>query len=228
LIYSYYTSQPPRRVSDVYVLEITQQTDLKKLVSKTNNYIIVNKQGKPVRVVYNAFKTSETYDQQTFKLDDVISDILKDYIETENMDFNKKRYLFANDHMTLSNQSSNFSNQIQKLFNTIYEIKDANGKVKTSKGVSVDIIREMSSSFYVKKYGLQPDKLEEVAYKQGHSIGKIREYAKNISFESDTKIYEDVRESGKQEPKKEIKKEPEPEPAIINETPTTRRSSRNK
>ena len=46
LIYSYYTSQPPRRVSDVYVLEITQQTDLKKLVSKTNNYIILNKQGK--------------------------------------------------------------------------------------------------------------------------------------------------------------------------------------
>ena len=225
LIFAFYTQQPPRRVSDVYVLEITKQTDITKLVSKTNNYIIVDKKGKPTQVVYNAFKTSETYEQQNFKLNDVISDILLKYIESQQMDYKKRRFIFPRDNMTLQEKSNNFSTDIQKIFNAIYEIKDKNGKVKTSKGISVDIIREMSSSYYVKKFGLQPNKLDDIAKKQGHSLVKLREYAKNISFESDSKIYEDVKESGKQEPKKKT----EPEPVIISEKPTTtRRSTRNK
>ena len=40
---------PPRRVADVYILEITAQTDITKLISKTNDYIILNSNGKPTK-----------------------------------------------------------------------------------------------------------------------------------------------------------------------------------
>jgi len=40
---------PPRRVADVYILEITEQTDITKLISKTNDYIILNSNGKPTK-----------------------------------------------------------------------------------------------------------------------------------------------------------------------------------
>jgi len=57
---------PPRRVADVYILEITAQTDITKLISKTNDYIILNSNGKPTKKIYNNHKTSETYEQQVF------------------------------------------------------------------------------------------------------------------------------------------------------------------
>ena len=72
------------------------------------------------------------------------------------------------------------------------------------RSISADIIRESSSTYYVKKYSLTPDKLADIAKMQGHSLQKIREYAKNISFDTDTDIYKNVQESGIQKTKKEI------------------------
>ena len=51
---------PARRVSDVYILEITEENNITKLVSKTNNYIMIIKNGKPTKVTYINYKTSET------------------------------------------------------------------------------------------------------------------------------------------------------------------------
>jgi len=56
----------------------------------------------------------------------------------------------------------------------------------------------------VKKFALTPDKLSDIAKLQGHSLQKIREYAKNISFETDTEIYKNVQQSGIQKTKEEI------------------------
>jgi len=71
-------------------------------------------------------------------------------------------------------------------------------------GISVDIIRESSSTYYVKKYSLIPSKLADIARMQGHSLTKIREYAKNISFDTDNEIYRKNIESGIQKTKEEI------------------------
>ena len=119
------------------------------------------------------------------------------------------------------------------MFNGVYGHLDENGKPKISTGISADIIRESSSSYYAKKYALQPDKLEKIAYMQNHSTSKLRDYAKNYTFDSDVEIYKEILESGKPKPKDKTKKiEP-----IIAEKATTepkdkqttrRRSTRNK
>jgi hypothetical protein len=205
LIYAYYTLMPPRRVSDVYILEITEQTDITKLVSKTNNYIMINKNGNVTKVIYNDYKTSDTYEQQVFKLDNKLSDMIQEYIKEQKIDFKTKRFLFSNKtHTSPSKESSNFSNKIQMIFNRVYNITDENGNIRKSNGISADIIRESSSTYYVKKYSLTPDKLNDIAKMQGHSLSKIREYSKNISFDTDTNIYKNVQESGIQKTKEEI------------------------
>jgi len=53
LMFGYYTLMPPRRVADVYILKITQETETKKQVSKANNYIMIQSNGKPIKVIYN-------------------------------------------------------------------------------------------------------------------------------------------------------------------------------
>jgi len=52
-MFGYYTLMPPRRVADVYILKITQETETKKQVSKANNYIMIQSNGKPIKVIYN-------------------------------------------------------------------------------------------------------------------------------------------------------------------------------
>ena len=230
LIYAFYTMLPARRVTDVFYLEIAYETDHNKLMSDTNNYIMVNKKNMPFHVVYNNSKTQVTNPHQHFDIPNNLGEILKKYIETEKMDFDKKRYIFANkQHTAPAKMSSNFSTRIQKVFNGVYGILDANGKAKISTGISADIIRESSSSYYAKKYALQPDKLEKIAYQQNHSSSKLRDYAKNYTFDSDIEIYKEILESGKPKPKT---KKIEP---IIAETETKdkpptrrRRSTRNK
>jgi hypothetical protein len=207
LIFAFYVLQPPRRVSDTYILEITQQNDITKLISKTNNYIIINQNGKPTKLIYNSYKTSETYDQQVFQIEDKLSDMIQEFIQKQNMDFITKRWLFSNNKNTSpSKESSNFSNKIQLIFNSVYDIKSEDGKIKKTGGISVDIIRESSSTYYVKKFSLTPDKLANIAKQQGHSLQKIREYAKNISFDTDNDIYKNVQQSGIQKTKEEIER----------------------
>jgi len=207
LIFAFYVLQPPRRVSDVYILEITEQTEISKLISKTNNYIIINSNGKPTKLIYNSYKTSETYEQQVFPIEDKLSDMIQQFIKNQNMDFKTKRWLFSNNKNTSpSKESSNFSNKIQLIFNSVYDIKSEDGKIKKTGGISVDIIRESSSTYYVKKFSLTPDKLANIAKMQGHSLQKIREYAKNISFDTDNDIYKNVQQAGIQKTKEEIER----------------------
>jgi len=198
LIYAFYTQLPPRRVDDVFNLQIANETDHNKLRSDTNNYIMINKKGVPFHVVYNNSKTQTTYPHQHFDIPTNLSEILKKYIESEKMDFDKRRFIFANkEHNPPSKRSSNFSSRIQKVFNGVYGHLDENGKPKSSTGIGADLVRESSSSFYAKKYALQPDKLEEIAYKQNHSVQKLRDYAKNYTFDTDIEIYKELFESGK-------------------------------
>ena len=178
------------------------------MVSKTNNYIIISSNGKPTKVIYNDYKTSETYEQQVFSLDNKIADMIQEYIKDQKMDIQTKRWLFSNNlHTSPSKESSNFSSKIQMIFNNFYNITDGNGKIRKSNGISADIIRESSSTYHVKKYSLTPDKLSDIAKKQGHSLQKIREYAKNISFDTDNDIYKNVQEAGVRKTKEEIERD---------------------
>jgi hypothetical protein len=190
LIYAFYTLMPPRRVNDVYILELTDENDITKLTSKNNNYIMIDKNGIPNTVIYNNYKTNSVYGQQVFKLDNLLSNMIQEYIKNEKLNYTNKKYLFTNTKP--SNQSSNFSIKIQKIFNEVYDIKDSNGKIRKTNGISVDVIRESSSTYYTKKYHLTPNKLIDIASKQAHSVSKLKEYSKNISFETDNEIYNNV------------------------------------
>jgi len=48
--------------------------------------------------------------------------MIQEYIKEQKMDFKTKRWLFSyNNHTSPSKESSNFSNKIQKIFNTVLQ-----------------------------------------------------------------------------------------------------------
>jgi len=95
-----------------------------------------------------------------FLLEDKLSSFIQEYITSQKMNFDNRRWLFSNTGNTSpSKESSNFSNKIQIIFNIVYNITDGNGKIRKSNGISADIIRESSSTYFVKKFALTPDKL---------------------------------------------------------------------
>jgi len=92
---------------------------------------MINKSGKPTKVVCSAFKTIYAYNQQVFTLNPKLCDMIQKYIENEKMNFAENRWIFSNPkHTSPSKESSNFSTKIQSVFNSVYDVKDAKGEIE--------------------------------------------------------------------------------------------------
>lgn len=76
---SLYILIPPRRSLDYAIMKvIDNESDLKD----DYNYLVVDENKKPIKLIFNQYKTVNTYGQQIVKVPKRLSDILKTYLTT--------------------------------------------------------------------------------------------------------------------------------------------------
>jgi hypothetical protein len=105
---SIYTLQPPRRLKDIQLMTITHNTtDLNNEL----NYILLDGDNKPIKLVYNNYKTASVYGVQTFSISAILAKILQEYINSKELKDDEP--LFPNNKGKYYN---NFSEIISKTF----------------------------------------------------------------------------------------------------------------
>jgi hypothetical protein len=164
LIYGFYTLMPARRVEDVSVLILTYETNTKKL--QENNYIIAKK---PMRVVYNDYKTDKAYGQQVFDIPLELEKLLDAYIKDNSLI--EGQYLFWNrNHNVKKNSpvaSSNFSTRISKITKKVHGVD----------GIGVTKLRQAHTTSLTET-GASYAERERVANMMAHSLDQNLKYAK--------------------------------------------------
>jgi hypothetical protein len=99
----FYTLLPPRRVESVALLQLATA---KTAMDPTKNYIIVNKNMKPVKLIYNVYKTFKYHGVQTIVIPKKLANILHDYIKHAKLTFGD----------SLFGDVVNFSEKISQVF----------------------------------------------------------------------------------------------------------------
>lgn len=107
-IISIYTLQPPRRVKDIQLMTITHSSDG---LEDGLNYILLDGDNKPIKLIYQNYKTASVYGVQTFDIPSKLSKILQEYISSKELKDNEP--LFANRQKTYY---KNFGEIITKTF----------------------------------------------------------------------------------------------------------------
>jgi hypothetical protein len=151
-----YVDIPPRRLLDYSLMKITTtDTDLNV---DFNYVVLVN--NKPVKFIFNNYKTSSKFGKQEFKIPSTLSKKLNTYItESSLVDGD---FLFGR---TKTSPYTSFSNQVSKLF-----------KKYTGKLVSVNILRHSFITWYLKKKNLTLANRKAIAYAMSHSIDMQLQY----------------------------------------------------
>lgn len=163
LLYGLYTLFPARRL-DWRNVKITNETDAKKLDIK-DNYLVHNPDV-PLSVVFNNYKTSRTYGQQSFEIkDEDLKEIIKTYIVANQLqDGDYLFFLKKNREQQI--KESYFSLKISDLFKAIYGVS-----------ISVRFIR-MSWSNYINSQAISFNEKQKYIQKMAHSMIESQRYFK--------------------------------------------------
>jgi integrase len=165
IIYGLYTLMPARRL-ETRLLKITREKNVKNLTSLDDNYVIVSK---PMKVVYNNYKTYKEYGQQVFEVPKELAEVIETYINVYKLQ--DGHYIFykerrgANERGKEEVAQANYSNKVIAVFKKVYNIK----------GISVRFLRQSwATSLTEKSYAER----EKVATAMGHSLLQNLKYAK--------------------------------------------------
>ena len=150
-----YTLLPPRRVEDVSLLTLT---DKDEDLSTDLNYIIVNKNKKPLKIVYLRYKTDKTYGRQDIKIPTKLATIIQDFIKTYNLQLGTPLFPTAND-----GYYKNFGEIVANTF-----------KKHIGKSMSANLRHSFISDFLSRKRTIA--KKTEIARLMGHNIGTQGQY----------------------------------------------------
>lgn len=156
-----YTKVAPRR-AEYHLLKIIQKKNKKSKLptDKKFNYLVLNKNGQPIRLIFNNYKTSNTYGAQSFDLNDGELDGL-DLSGKENGDF-----LFtgvSGKEYSQPNFSALVSESFQKAMGTPLSIND---------------LRHIFITGYISNSKLSDAEKEKIAERMGHSLSTAMEYRK--------------------------------------------------
>ena len=163
LIYGLYTLFPARR-EEWRFTKLTTETDKEKLKHPVDNYLIISTT--PKRIIFNNYKTSKTYGQQDFEIDDRnLNNILDAYIISNKL--NEKDYLFSLDRNKKEIISQpNFSKLISNVFFKVHNIP-----------ISLRFLR-MSHISRLLKTNPTIKQMEILAYQMANSVEEQRKYNK--------------------------------------------------
>jgi len=162
LIYGLYTLFPARR-EEWRFTKLTTETNKDKLIHPVNNYLILSN---PKRVIFNNYKTSKTYGQQDFQIDDRnLNNILDAYITSNKLE--EKDYLFGLDRNKKEIISQpNFSKLISNVFFKVHNIP-----------ISLRFLR-MSHISRLLKTNPTIKQMETLAFYMANSVEEQRKYNK--------------------------------------------------
>lgn len=157
LIFGLYTLFPARRL-DWRLMKITTS---KQPIKDQNNYLII---GKKKTVVFNTYKSSNTYEQQIFQIDDKVLDkLFNEYLLSKT--FRENDYLFRNKKNNLMS-SSLFGKKIMDTFEKVY-----------GKRIGATLLRS-SWAIWINKQPLSIKQKEEYMNKMAHSFNESQLYVK--------------------------------------------------
>lgn len=162
LIYGLYTLFPARR-EEWRFTKLTTEANKDKLIHPVNNYLIISN---PKRVIFNNYKTSKTYGQQTFNIDDKnLNNILDEYIMSNGLKEND--YLFGLDRNKKEIISQpNFSKLISNVFFKVHNIP-----------ISLRFLR-MAHISRLLKTNPSIKQMETLAFQMANSLDEQRRYNK--------------------------------------------------
>ena len=107
----------PSRREDWRSVKITTEQDVTKLNDVNYLTILTN----PRKVIFNDYKTNQTYGKQIFSIPDDLDNIINKYINIKGLKPND--YLFGLDRDKREYiAQSNFSKKISEVFNKVYKI----------------------------------------------------------------------------------------------------------
>jgi hypothetical protein len=158
-----YTSIPPRRNMDYQQMYIVKKYD-PKIFNDDNNYYCIDCK----KFIFNVYKTSKKYGQQTISLadNDLMKNAIDNYLKHHPLlpkKLGKKniiRLLVYYDGAPL-----NQTNSITRILNKIFKKK-----------VGASMLRHIYLS---SKYSDELEEMKEDAEKMGHSLNQQRDYIKN-------------------------------------------------
>ena len=158
LIFGLYTLLPPRRLEYCGVVLITEGVKYK--MRNDTNYLIMKKK-QPDRVVWNNYKTSNTFGRVEIEVPAELKSLLMSYIKENKIKTHEK---------ILDYKKANFVRIVTNIFNKVYE--DAN--------ITVRWIR-ISYATYLNSLNISNNEREKIAIKMGHGVIQSSKYRKVLS-----------------------------------------------
>jgi len=153
LIVSLYTETQPRRNQDYLDMFVAK----KQPTETEHNYVVLTKT-KPTSFIFNKFKTSKKYGQQTLEVPEALSNVISEYLKFHPLKKNSTfKFLVSSDGTPIT-----AVNAITRVLNKVF-----------GKRVGSSMLRH---SFLTSKYGdvLEDQKADSLA--MGHSIDEQRAY----------------------------------------------------
>ena len=154
LIYALYTFIPPRRLeyANLYIINKSQKMNNK------DNYIVIYKY-KPVKFIFQDYKTNRTFGVQSYDIPDELAKIIKKYIY--------KNKLKSGDKFLPYNEKY-LSEVIGKIFYKIYGEK-----------INLNYIRK-SYATHINEMNISNNEKQSLALAMGHSLEQSMKYKKII------------------------------------------------
>ena len=153
LIVSLYTETQPRRNQDYLDMFVAK----KQPTETEHNYVVLTK-SKPTSFIFNKFKTSKKYGQQTLEVPETLSNVISEYLKFHPLKKNATfKFLVSHDGTPIT-----AVNAITRVLNKIF-----------GKKVGSSMLRHI---FLSTKYDIK--EMEKDANAMGHSVEEQRKYMK--------------------------------------------------
>jgi hypothetical protein len=152
---------PPRRNKDYSEMYFAFEEP--KTIDKTKNYYVASER----KFIFNNYKTSSTYGQQTIKVPDDLAEVLNDYIDTYQSVIERNDYATNNEFPLLVH------------FNGT-RIHEINGITRLlNKAIGKKIGSSALRHIYVSdKFAPELEEMKATASAMGHDLNTQREYIK--------------------------------------------------
>ena len=151
------TLLPPRRNQDYRLLTLSNNVKLAN-ANKSYNYLIVDKNINPIKLIYNKFKTAKSFGTQEFNVPPRLGLILKAYIKDYEIEMGEP--LFYTKKGGKKGYHANFTQLITNVF-----------KPHTGKNTTINLLRHaLITDFLSKKR--TPAQKKRLANLMGHSVAQ--------------------------------------------------------
>lgn len=153
---------PRNNLPDIKIVSLNRT---KKPLSNEYNYLVIDSNGKPTKIIMKNYKTKANYGTQSFSISPVLTSLLKDYITQ----FNKKpgEYLFT-DKNGLPFKNTTFSGIIERAMEDVIGNK-----------IGIDLARQIVISNVYNNNGIMSiNQKNEIARAFLHSSNVANEYVR--------------------------------------------------